>query len=160
MWEALLAQDLAASPVSKVLLALRGYGMRTWRASAGTFPEKLERFGFTRLDEEPGRELVFGLAGRFWRPDGGLRPIPDRTAFVAFAEEGCVKTAWNLRVADTDGASCDLTTETRIAFFGAAARRKFRLYWTLVGPFSGMLRMALLRSVKRRVETGIIEVRG
>jgi hypothetical protein len=152
VWQALLTQDLASSPVSKALLALRGYGGRALRPSAGTFPEKLERFGFTKLDEDPGRELVFGIAGRFWRPDGGLRRIADRQAFLDFAEDGCVKAAWNLRVGVTDGASCNLSTETRIRYFGSAAQRKFRLYWTLVRPFSGAIRRALLRGIRRNAE--------
>ncbi len=45
-----------------------------------------------------------------------------------------------------------LATETRIRYFGPAARRKFRLYWTFVGPFSGLVRGALLRGVRRRVQ--------
>jgi hypothetical protein len=154
VWDSLLAQDLAASGLSRALLFLRGYGGRVAVEGHGTFPERLERFGFTRLEELPGRELVFGLAGRFWRPDGGLRRIADRAAFLAFADDGCVKAAWNLRIGDSGGGSCDLSTETRVEFFGASARRKFRIYWMLVGPFSGMLRRSLLRGVKRRAEDG------
>lgn len=145
-------QDLASSPLSKALLALRGYGSHAFRKGAGTLPERLQRFGFTQLDELPVSELVFGLAGKFWRLDGGLRRIPDRAAFRDFSEEGCVKAAWNLAIGATDGVSCDLSTETRIEYFGAAARRKFRLYWTLVGPFSGVLRKSLLSGVKRSAE--------
>jgi hypothetical protein len=145
-------QDLASSPLSKALLALRGYGSHAFRKGAGTLPERLQRFGFTQLDELPVSELVFGLAGRFWRPDGGLRRIPDRAAFLAFTEEGCVKVAWSLRIGEADGVACDLSTETRIQYFGPAARQKFRLYWTLVGPFSSALRRSLLRGVKRRAE--------
>ena len=122
------------------------------RSSAGTFPEKLACFGFTKLEEDPGRELVFGIAGRFWRPDGGLRRLADREAFLRFSEDGCVKAAWNLRIGGAGGESADLSTETRIQYFGNAARRKFRLYWTLVGPFSGMIRRALLRGVQARAE--------
>jgi len=105
-----------------------------------------------KVAEDPGRELVFGIAGRFWRPDGGLRKIPNRDAFVAFVEDGFAKGAWNLRIEPVDGGACDLTTETRVQCFGAAARRKFRLYWSLIGPFSGMIRRALLRDIRRRAE--------
>ena len=149
MWKAILAADLAASPVSKLVLALRGYGALAFQASGETLPERLERFGFTKLREIPSHELVFGLAGRFWRPSGDLRRLTDGAAFDAFAEEGCVKAAWNLRIDETDGRSCDLSTETRIMYFGVAARRKFRLYWALLGPFSSLLRRTLLASVKR-----------
>src|SRR5262249_61292021 len=117
---------------AKALLFLRGYGRRAVRHGTGTFPERLVRFGFTRLAEDPGREMVFGLAGRFWRPAGGLRRIADAAAFEAFAEDGCVKAAWNLRVADAGDGTSEFSTETRIQYFGAAARRKFRAYWTLV----------------------------
>lgn len=101
----------------------------------------------------PWREVVFGIAGKFWRPDGALRPIADREAFLAFAEDGCVKAAWNLRVEQTSPETCVFSTETRIRYFGPAARRKFRLYWSIVGPFSGLIRRLLLRGVRRRAET-------
>jgi len=152
VWEAILARDLASSPASKALLALRGYGGKAFASSRGTFPEKLQRFGFTSLEEDPGRELVFGIAGKFWRHDGGLRRIANRQAFLDFAEDGCVKAAWNLRIDAAAADSCALSTETRIEYFGPAARRKFGLYWSLIGPFSGAIRVGLLRGVRRRAE--------
>jgi hypothetical protein len=66
---------------------------------------------------------------------------------------GRVKAAWNIVIGESDGAFCDLSTETRIQYFGEAARRKFRLYWTLIGPFSGAIRTGLLRGIRRRAET-------
>ena len=151
MWRALLAHEFGASPVTKALLFLRGYGRRALSIGAGTLPEKIARFGFTKLEEVPDREVVFGIAGRFWRLDGDLRHLADREEFLAFAEDGCVKGAWNLRVEPSDSGAV-LSTETRIQYFGPAARRKFRLYWTVVGPFSGLIRRGLLRSVCRRAE--------
>jgi hypothetical protein len=152
VWRAVLQHEFASSPVTKILLFLRGYGRRALGVSPGTFPEKLVRFGFTVLEEIPGEELVLGVAGRFWRHDGDLRRIADRDSFVEFSEDGCVKGAWNLRVEPLKGGSCRLSTETRIACYGPAARRKFRLYWTLVGPFSGLIRRELLRGVRHRAE--------
>jgi len=135
-----------------VLLFLRGYGGRAFRKSSGTFTERLVRFGFTKLDEVPEREIVFGIAGKFWRPDGALRFLADCDAFLNFAEDGCVKAAWNIQVEQMSPETSMLSTETRIRYFGPAARRKFRLYWTLVGPFSGLIRRALLRGVRIRAE--------
>jgi hypothetical protein len=63
-----------------------------------------------------------------------------------------VKAAWNLRIGGTGGVSCDLSTETCIQYFGDDARRKFRRYWTLVGPFSGMLRRSFLKGIARRAD--------
>ncbi len=81
-----------------------------------------------------------------------MRPIADRSAFLAFADDGCVKAAWNLRIDAAQAGASTLSTETRIRYFGPAARRKFRRYWTLVGPFSGLIRRSLLRGVRHRAE--------
>lgn len=142
---------MAGSAASKLLLALRGYGLRSRRSSAvGTIADRLQRFGFTKLVEVPGEELVFGLAGRFWRPDGGLERLAGPEDFRAFAKEGSVKAAWNLRVAEAGPGRTRLTTETRVRCLGPAARRKFRLYWALIRPFSGLIRRRMLAGVKRR----------
>ena len=132
---------------------MRGYGLRARLGNAGgTVADRLQRFGFTQLAEVPGEELVFGLAGRFWRLDGGLERLGGPDEFRAFAKDGCVKAAWNLRVVDSRPGESLLTTETRVHCFGGAARRKFRSYWAFVGPFSGLLRRSLLASVKRTAE--------
>jgi hypothetical protein len=156
VWRALLAHEFGASALTKALFFLRGYGRRALSAGTGTLPEKIVRFGFTKLEEVPGREVVFGIAGRFWRPNGDLRRLADRDAFLAFAEDGYVKGAWNLRVDPAGEGTTALSTETRMAYFGAGARRKFRLYWALVGPFSGLIRRALLRAVRRRAEAEVL----
>jgi hypothetical protein len=99
--EEVLRYDFGRSRVTGVLMALRGYGSRRRRAPAGapdSFPDRVTRFGFTLLEEKPGEELVFGLIGKFWRFDGGLRRTsPDE--FAAFREPGFAKAAWNVRVA-------------------------------------------------------------
>ena len=152
MWKALLAHEFGASFLTKALFFLRGYGRRALQTGTGTLPDKIVRFGFTKLEEDPGREVVFGIAGRFWRLDGDLRRIADRAAFAAFAEDGFVKGAWNLHVDALEDGTSRLSTETRIRCFGPEARRKFHFYWAFVGPFSGLIRRALLRGIRGRSE--------
>ena len=149
-WRALLESDLRDPVISRVLMFLRGYGRhaRPERAMR-TLPERLESLGFVRLGERPGRELVFGLVGRFWTPGGGLRPIR-REEFSRIREEGLAKAAWNVAVEPRGRAGCRLSTETRVLCFGAPARRRFRVYWTLIEPFSGIIRVAMLRSIRER----------
>jgi hypothetical protein len=164
VFEELLRYDFRGSRVTQVLMALRGYGGRARRAETGThgtLSESLARFGFTPLAEAPGEELVFGLVGQFWRPSGGLRAV-SASEFAAFREPGFAKAAWNLRVGSglhlPHGGSglhlphCELSTETRVACYGNAARRKFLLYWRVVEPFSGLIRWSLLRGVRRAAE--------
>jgi hypothetical protein len=50
-----------------------------------------------------------------------------------------------------------LSTETRIKCFGRAALWKFRSYWSLVGPFSGLIRKAILKQVKTEAESILTE---
>ena len=109
------------------------------------------RFGsFLELVANP-QEVVLGIVGRFWRPDGGI--VRDLTAdgFRDFRGMGYAKAVWNFYVSPVDGSS-QLSTETRVQTFGRAATVKFRLYWLLVGPFSGLMRRAMLREVKRIAE--------
>jgi len=165
VFDALGRYDFGSSLVTRALMGLRGYGWRRRRAAEGqaaSLSERLGRFGFTLLGETPGEELVFGLVGRFWRPDGGLRRI-SAAEFESFAEPGFAKAAWNLRVGSGlhlphAGSGlhlphCELSTETRVACFGEATRRKFLLYWRLIEPFSGAIRWSLLRGIRRSVLT-------
>ena len=45
-----------------------------------------------------------------------------------------------------------LETTTRVHVPDHAARRSFARYWLVVRPFSGAIRLALLRAVRRRAE--------
>lgn len=154
VFEELLRYDFRHSRSTRILMALRGYGRRTRRTAGrrATLPDSLVRFGFTPLGEDPGRELVFGLVGRFWRPKGDLRSVPAGD-FAGFQEPGYAKAAWNLLLEEEAPGVIRLSTETRVQCLGDAARRKFLLYWRVVEPFSGMIRWSLLREVRRAAET-------
>ncbi len=116
------------------------------------FLRKPERFGFILLGEEPEREIVVGVVGRFWRPTGGIcRELTSPLEFTGFHTPGYVKAGWNF-VIEKRESSCVLRTETRISPTDAAARLRFGFYWTIVRPGSGILRRAILRTVKRLAE--------
>lgn len=151
VYSELLRYDLGRSLVTGVLMTLRGYGLRRKRAREGqrsSLPDRLEQFAFTRLEEKPGEELVFGLVGKFWRPDGGLLRL-SREDFAAFREPGFAKAAWNLRIEPRPGSASELSTETRVLCLGEDARRKFLLYWRVIEPFAGLIRRSLLRGILR-----------
>jgi len=109
------------------------------------------KWGFVLLADDPPREIVFGLIGRFWSLSGGIKPII-ADAFVDFDQHGYAKVAGNMAfVPRNDGSVC-VSTETRIYCPDDASRRKFRLYWSLIGPFSGIIRKEWLRLIKQRAE--------
>jgi hypothetical protein len=107
--------------------------------------------GFVMLAEEPDRELVVGVVGRFWRPDSGIERI-GAEEFESYDRPGSAKAAINFTVSELGPWSSRLATETRVLCTDSSARRKFALYWRLIGPFSGVIRHLVLREVKRDAE--------
>ena len=105
---------------------------------------------FGRLEEAPPREIVLGVAGRFWRPTGNVQPFR-RQDFDGPVGRGLARAVWNFALRDTGDGHTLLSTETRVVCGDAASRRKFRLYWRVVGPFSGLIRRSMLRAIRREV---------
>ncbi len=77
--------------------------------------------------------------------------------FAEFSRPGYAKVAWNFKLRADSTESTVLSTETRIKCFDSAAFWKFRLYWSLVGPFSGLIRKAILEQVKTKAESTVKE---
>ena len=148
VWDALERHGFARSGLVRFLMALRGYGWRAGKSDAATFSESARRFGFVELERTPGREVVLGLAGRFWRTDGGLRRLTPEE-FARFAEDGAAKAVWNVALTPRGPCETELATETRVLCFGPSARRKFLLYWAFIEPFSALTRVALLEGVRK-----------
>jgi hypothetical protein len=151
VWDAIHHLSGDRLRVMRLLMGLRTLGRRREEAT-GTVVEGFERMGFRVVAEEPGTELVIAGIGRFWKLSGGLRRVKDREHFTHFDEPAYAKVAFNFRFADGV-----LSTETRIAGTDAQARRRFKLYWFLVRPGSGLIRHEWLRAIaKQAVEDGSV----
>ena len=150
VYEAAQNANFGESWIVRILLTLRGMS-----ADALTL-RNLSYSKFRILGERPASELLIGLAGRFWTPWGDLQDV-DATNFREFQKDGYAKAAWNFSIKESSGGAL-LTTETRIKCIGESSRRWFGFYWTFVQPFSGLIRMEMLRSIKRRAELGHLSV--
>ena len=63
------------------------------------------------------------------------------------------KAVWNFSLSDgTVSGATLLKTETRVLCLDEASRRRFRLYWSVVGFFSGIIRREILRVIKNSAE--------
>jgi hypothetical protein len=119
----------------------------------------LQFFGttpFLILEEEPGREFVFGVVGPFWRWRGSSLPTaPPRSAeeFRAAVAQGRMAAIGNFRVEPT-AAGSRLWTETWVSAPGRGQSVFFTAYWLLVGPFSAWIRRILLKAARRRALAG------
>lgn len=156
VYRALWTTDLGGSPIVKALLTLRslpamivGHARRS--APTAVTLQHIIDAGFGVLAEEPGREVVLGVSGRFWRPTGNVEPF-DRESFARAVPAGMARAVWNFRVEPAGDRVTTLSTETRVTCGDAASRRKFRLYWTVVRPFSGLIRIVMLKAVRQAAE--------
>ena len=122
-----------AAPDRLTAALFRARGLRR-----GTTIQELFDADRIRDDRRSPTEVVFAASGTPWRPSGGLRPF-------AAAEPGTVRVATDIRAVAVAG-GCVLSTETRVQAVDDAARRAFRRYWLVVGPFSGLIRRRWLRA--------------
>jgi hypothetical protein len=127
---ALRAVTFKEVPLVRALLLARGLGLRKAEDTVlGTMVPRA-----TVLEDVPGEGLVLTLSGQFWRLRG-RGPEAPATAVIDFRS-----------------LPGSLATETRVHVPDPVSRRKFGHYWRIVRPFSGLIRMVVLRAAKRRAE--------
>lgn len=170
VYSAIREADLAGGLVARILLAIRAAPaavlavMRSPSAAPAEYCEwtddrpnvvrltTFERAGFRVVAEQPPEEMVIGLLGRFWTPRGGLHAGVTAETFKAGPPKGEALAGWNFSVAPRPDRSSDLRTETRV-WCATDARWKFRLYWLLVRPGSGIIRRSMLRAIRHHAES-------
>jgi hypothetical protein len=108
--------------------------------------------GFALLEDRLGQELVLGTVGRFWRARGELCAT-NLVQFHTPAPSGTAKAAWSFEVTTRADGATELRTETRVLCSDVATRRRFRAYWLVIEPFSGLIRQEMLAAVRSAAET-------
>ena len=157
VYQALWTADLGGSVIIKLLMGLRSLpefvlrGGRLPRDRKITLHTIIDS-GFGILANEP-EEVVLGVTGKFWRSTGNLLPF-DRDSFASAVRPGLARGVWNFSIKESAAGETILSTETRVMCGDRPSRRKFRLYWFFVRPFSGLIRLLMLRAVKREVGGG------
>jgi hypothetical protein len=112
--------------------------------------EAMTEIGWAVLADTPN-EVVFGAVTKPWDANPVFRPIP-ADQFAGFAEPDFVKILWTLRSdARPDGGST-FRTDTRAIATDRGARKKFRLYWSVLSPGIKLIRTAMIPIVKDAAE--------
>ena len=145
--EAVRSVSMSDLPVARTLWWLRRMG-RPYGDSSKPFVGG-ELPGVV-LDDVDGEGIVLGLTGQLWRILGGERDATRPTTadeFLAYDRPDTCKVIVEFRIG-----SGTLSTETRVHVADPVSRRKFRRYWLVVRPFSGLIRIQLLRAARRRAE--------
>ncbi len=136
--------DFSDSFIVRWLLRLRGM------SGEAVSLRNLEYSRFKILGEVVNKEVLIGLAGRFWTPWGDMQKV-DASNFREFDKKGYAKAVWNFSLESSNGET-RLTTETRIRCLDDGSRRSFGFYWTFIQPFSGLIRMEMLKTIKHKAE--------
>lgn len=110
----------------------------------------MESGGFVLLAHVPRSEIVFGLAGQFWKPSGGRAKVTAEE-FPTFQRKGYGKATMHFALVSL-AEGTELRTETRVTTYGRSATVFFRAYWTVIEFFSGWIRREMLASIKREAE--------
>lgn len=156
-WKALWTVDLGEVFVVRLLLGLRGLP----KLLTGQWPKQrtprptlieMQEAGFGKLGEVPDRQVLFGVEGRFWSPAANIDPF-DAGSFDEPVAAGRARAVWDFEVRPDEGGTTVLATETRVVCGDRASRRKFRAYWLVVRPFSGLIRTVMLRAIRDAAES-------
>ncbi|MEX3618981.1 hypothetical protein [Paenibacillus glucanolyticus] len=136
--------DFSKSVIIKTLFLIRGLPSNTITI------KKFIDVGFNLLQE--GRdELVIGLIAQPWKPTGNLKRV-SRLEFINFNEADFVKIGWNFRIDfDRIKQKLNVSTTTRVVSTSKGARIKFKIYWFVIGFFSGIIRREMLRIIKNHI---------
>jgi hypothetical protein len=169
VFAALRSADLSGGLLTRTLLLLRAVPaallalarspraalaeLRARRAErrGGLRLDGFERAGFRVVAERAPEELVIGLLGRFWTPRGGIRSGVSAADFAAGPPPGHALAGWSFLVTPRGDGTCELRTETRVRC-APDARARFRAYWLVIRPGSGLIRRAMLRAIRREAE--------
>lgn len=139
LYKSIVNMDLSSSPIVRLLFYLRRMPKSSLTLNG------MKAIGFTVLGSRTDNEFVVGLVGRFWKPIPQIIDVPPEK-FAAFNESGYAKAALNFLIEDTR-IGIRLSTETRIYCTSPGARIAFAAYWTLIRPFSGLIRKEMLREI-------------
>lgn len=137
--------DFSHSRIIRLLFAVRGLPASMMNLTG------LEQHRFYVLERRQNDEIIIGLIGQFWKPDGNLQLFKSNE-FIPFTAPGFAKSTWNFKLKAITPQSTQLETITRIYCTDESSRKKFSLYWFFIKPFSGLVRMEILRALKQKVK--------
>jgi hypothetical protein len=140
----MLSCDVSRSFLIKLLFRLRGMPKHLCTI------EHLTSMGFVKLDEQPGKEIVYGIvttSPTFNCCLSNLTPV----SFLQNTNDSIIKAVINFQLQDEGNSTHIISTETRVWCGSKQMRAKFGLYWFFVKPFSQLIRKSMLKQMKQQI---------
>jgi hypothetical protein len=136
--------DFSNSSVIRLLFRLRGIKKEVFSI------QQLPRLGFIKLEDEPGKEILFGMvtdSPLFNTCQTGILP----KEFLQLSGAGNIKAVINFRVEGKSNSQHLISTETRVWCGSQELKMKFSYYWFFVKPFSQLIRKSMLKQLKLQI---------
>lgn len=146
------------TPLLTASFWLRGLPAKVLRRPEPPPPEKLTLEGelglpgWMLLDEEHGREIVFGAIGVFWTPTIRWNTDVQPSDFAEFDEPGWGKIACNYSTIPYGEQRTLLTYECRTEITDVDSLRRFHRYWWLIHPFVQHIMNATVHTIGAHAE--------
>lgn len=135
--------DLSKSTIIKILFRLRGLPL-----SKRTFSEVNNDMKFTLVEEKPHSEFLYG----FWFSNK-TEWVTDLNEFQKDNLKNNAKVGWSFYFKGISDGTTEITTETRVLCLNAKSKFVFSIYWFFIKPFSGLIRIEMLKLIKNKLNT-------
>lgn len=133
--------DFSEATLTHLLFQLRGINV-----PKGTNVSTPNQSNFILLEKVPDKGIVLGLVGQFWKLSGKLQHF-DASEFASLPDKGYAKAVWYFYLTPAASGTI-LTAETRIFCPDEHTLSKFKKYWKVVKPFSGIIRHNILKAIR------------
>ncbi|MAI06888.1 MAG: hypothetical protein CBC47_07090 [Alphaproteobacteria bacterium TMED87] len=140
--------DLSDSKIACILMYI-------WRIVARFFINDLSNSNmsvsdFIQLEYLPPFEISRGLIGGGGKPKNYKKISPEE--FKDFNAKETIKLVWAFWLSSELPKKTIIHTETRVFCSDRPTYIKFLLYWIIIRPWSGLIRIRLLKSIKKKTE--------
>ena len=144
IYDKMLSCDMSQSFLIKLLFTLRGMPGHLYSI------DHLTSVGFIKLDEQPGKEIVYGIvttSPTFNSCESNLTPA----SFSQNTNPAIIKGVINFQLLKERDSTHIISTETRVWCGSRKMRKRFSLYWFFVKPFSQLIRRSMLKQMKHQI---------
>ncbi|RYF86960.1 MAG: hypothetical protein EON98_02045 [Chitinophagaceae bacterium] len=145
IYQKMLHCDFSNSTLIKLLFRLRGMPKEVYSV------EHLTSMGFVKLDEEWGKEILYGMVTDNPMFNTCQSTISSKE-FILKADDTIIKAVINFRLQDRSNSQHIISTETRVWCGSKAMKSKFKCYWFFIKPFSQLIRKSMLRQMKLQIQ--------
>lgn len=145
IYQKMLQCDFSNSSLIKFLFRLRGMPKKVYSI------EHLTSMGFIKLDEEPGKEILYGMVTDNPMFNTCQSNVSSKE-FLQINTGSIIKAVINFKLQDKSNSQHIISTETRVWCGSKAMKSKFKYYWFFIKPFSQLIRKSMLQQMKLQIQ--------